>query len=265
MAVRTESLALLVVLAVEGCASLSPSRGSRGRPNAGWISHATRLPDRGRGWQVLRNDAQGGLHWGTSRVVSLVQQVARATTPSRGLIPLVVGDISALRGGQVPRHASHRAGRDVDLLFFARDGLSDVSLLTPEFVRYDRDGNSVQWPTPLRFDTSRNWDLVEAVVRAEGVGVTRIFVAAWIEQLLVTNARGRSRPAWVIDRAAELMHQPGDALPHDDHFHVRVACAPDERSAGCVDASPMWPWLSKDWEKGDSMSADDATILAALR
>jgi penicillin-insensitive murein DD-endopeptidase len=244
---------------------MSPARGSRGRPNSGWISHAERLRDRGRGWQVLRDDARGGQHWGTARIVSLVQQVARFSASSHGVVPLVVGDISALHGGQIPRHASHRAGRDVDLLFFARDGVTDASILTPEFVRYDREGNSVAWPTPLRFDTPRNWDLIEGVVRAEGVGVTRVFVASWLEQLLVANARSRARPAWVIDRAEQLMHQPGDALPHDDHFHVRVSCAPDERSAGCVDAAPMWPWLAKDWEKGDSVSADDDTVLAALR
>jgi penicillin-insensitive murein endopeptidase len=263
--VRTRSFALVVALALEGCASFSHLEGSRGRPNGGWVSRAVRLPDRGRGWQVLRDDAHGGQHWGTARVVSLVQQVARATSGPRNPVALVVGDLSAPRGGQVPRHASHRAGRDVDLLFFARDAVADAALLTPEFVRYDRDGNSVAWPTPLRFDAPRNWDLVEAVVRAEGVAVTRIFVAAWIEQLLVANARARARPGWVIERAEQLMHQPGDAAPHDDHFHVRVACSADERAAGCVDGAPMWPWLSKDWEKGDSLSADDATILAALR
>ncbi len=254
-----------MALALEGCASISNFTGSHGRPNSGWVSHGTRLADRGRGWQVLRDDAHGGQHWGTARIVSLVQQVARATSPSRSAVPLVVGDISAPRGGQVPRHASHRAGRDVDLLFFTRDAIANEPVLTPEFVRYDRDGNSVAWPTPLRFDTPRNWDLIEAVVRSEGVAIARVFVASWIEQLLVVNARERGRPAWVIERAEALMHQPGDALPHDDHFHVRVSCTADERAVGYVDGAPMWPWLAKDCEKGDSLSADDATILAARR
>ena len=261
---RPRTLGLLAALALEGCAWLSRTPGSRGRPAGGWISHAERLPDTGRGWRVLRDDARGGQHWGTARVVSMVRQVARSAAPSREVIPLVVGDISALRGGQVPHHASHRAGRDVDLLFFARDGVTNASVLTPEFVRYDRDGNSVAWPAPLRFDTPRNWDLVESVVRAEGVGVTRIFVATWLERLLVENARARARPAWVIDRAEQLMHQPGDSAPHDDHFHVRVLCTPDERTVGCVDGGPRWPWLDKDLDKGDSLSADDATLLTAL-
>ncbi len=258
------ALALLLVVAAPGCATMTRAPGSYGRPSRGWVSRAERLPDQGRGWRVLRDDAHGGQHWGTARVVSLVRQAARGAAVGRNAVPLVVGDISAPRGGQIPRHASHRAGRDVDLLFFARDALTNEPVVTPEFVRYDRDGNSVAWPAPLRFDTPRNWDLVESVVRAEGVGVTRIFVATWIEHLLVENARARARPAWVVERAEQLMHQPGDSAPHDDHFHVRVACSPDERAAGCVDWAPMWPWLEKDWEKGDSLSADDATVLAAL-
>lgn len=259
------ALATIVAVAVaSGCAWTSRVPGSRGRPGAGWIERAQRLPDTGRGWRVLRDDARGGQHWGTGRLVSLVRQVARATSPSRDAVPLVVGDISGPRGGQIPRHASHRAGRNVDLLFFARDALSNAPVLTPEFVRYDRDGSSVAGSLPLRFDTPRNWDLVESVVRADGVGVNRIFVAAWIERLLVENARARARPSWVIDRAELLMHQPGDSAAHDDHFHVRVACSPDERALGCGDWAPLWPWIDKDWEKGDSASADDATILASL-
>jgi len=256
---------LLALLALSGCTSaLSRAPGSYGRPSSGWLIGAARLPDRGRTWRVLRDDALGGQHWGTHRVVSMVEQVAHGACPSRDAIPLTVGDCSGLRGGQIPHHASHRAGRDVDLLFFARDAVTNAPVLTPEFVRYDREGNSLLWPVPLRFDAPRNWSLVESVVQARGVGVMRVFVAAWIERLLLTHARSVGRPGWVVQRAESLMHQPGDAAPHDDHFHVRVACTPDERAAGCVDGGPMWTWLEKDWEKGDSAPADDETILAAM-
>ena len=32
--------------------------------------------------------------------------------------------------------------------------------------------------------------------------------------------------------------QPGDSLPHDDHFHLRVACSPEEAQAGCSGGGP---------------------------
>lgn len=260
---RRALFALVLHLVVTGCAS-TLREGSLGRPSNGWLARGRRLADQGRTWRVLRNDAQGGHHWGTARLVSMVEQVARASSPSRDALPLTVGDLSDVRGGQIPHHASHRTGRDVDLLFFTRDAATDTPLLTPEFVHYDRDGNSVRWPVALRFDTARNWSIVEGVLQARGVGVMRIFVAAWIRQLLLAWARAQGRPAGLIERAERTMHQPGDSAPHDDHFHVRVACTPEERVAGCVDWGPMWPWIEKDWDKGDSAPADDDTVLAAM-
>ena len=38
-----------------------------------------------------------------------------------------------------------------------------------------------------------------------------------------------------ISRASEVLHQPSDAPPHDDHFHLRIRCTADERKADCVD------------------------------
>jgi penicillin-insensitive murein endopeptidase len=249
----------------QACASAWLDQGSRGRPGGGggWIQGARRLPDRGTGYRVLRDDALGGQHWGAGRLVTMVQRLGRSVG-GRGSVPLIVGDISARGGGQIPHHASHRGGRDVDLLFFAIDAVTGQRVVTPEFVRYDAAGDSVLWPVPLRFDTERNWDLVEAVVRADDVAVIRIFVARWIKQLLLDHARQRHRSAWVIERAEALLWQPGDSAPHDDHFHVRVACSPQERAHGCYDGGPLWSWLEKDWEKGDSAPADDATLLDAL-
>ena len=61
-----------------------------------------------------------------------------------------------------------------------------------------------------------------------------------------------------------MLAQPGDSAPHDDHFHVRVACTPAERVLGCQDGGPLWPWLDKDWEKGDATPLDDDALLALM-
>ena len=34
--------------------------------------------------------------------------------------------------------------------------------------------------------------------------------------------------------------QPSDSSPHDDHFHVRLYCAPDDLPYGCADRPPIW-------------------------
>jgi penicillin-insensitive murein endopeptidase len=40
----------------------------------------------------------------------------------------------------------------------------------------------------------------------------------------------------MVVRAAEIMQQPRGALPHDDHFHVRIACP--AHMSGCIENPP---------------------------
>lgn len=242
----------------------SPEGGSRGKPSTGWLAHGVRLPDRGPGFEALRTEAEGGLHFGTDRIVGMVRRAARAVMRDGVAVPMKVGDLSGLRGGHVTRHHSHRNGRDVDLLFFARDAATDRPVVTPGFVRYNRAGESVGVATPLRFDLARNWRLVEVLLQDQHVGVIRLFCAAWIRTLLLDHARRTGAPAWIVERAEQVLAQPGDSAPHDDHFHVRVSCTPGERQLGCSDGGPLWPWLDKDWEKSDSEPMDDDALLALM-
>jgi penicillin-insensitive murein endopeptidase len=50
----------------------------------------------------------------------------------------------------------------------------------------------------------------------------------------IEEARKLNEPAWLLERAESVLHQPTDSRPHDDHFHLRIRCTPEERSAGCV-------------------------------
>ena len=259
----------LAAHALAGCAHLlpgaaSPEGGSRGKPSTGWLAHGSRLPDRGPGFEVLRTEAEGGLHFGTDRIVGMVRRSARAMMRDGVAVPLKVGDLSGLRGGQVTRHHSHRNGRDVDLLYFTRDAATDRPVIAPGFVRYNRAGESIGTPTPLRFDLARNWRLIEALLQDPHAGVIRVFCAAWIKTLLMDHARRTGAPAWLVERAELVLSQPGDSAPHDDHFHVRVACTPSERALGCQDGGPLWPWLDKDWEKSDATPMDDDALLALM-
>jgi hypothetical protein len=53
--------------------------------------------------------------------------------------------------------------------------------------------------------------------------VARIFVAEPLRRQLLAYAIGiEERPA-LVTRAAQILGEPNDSLPHDDHFHVRIA------------------------------------------
>jgi penicillin-insensitive murein endopeptidase len=54
--------------------------------------------------------------------------------------------------------------------------------------------------------------------------VTHLFIAAPLRARLLAYADRIGAPAALRMRAAEAMQQPHGALPHDDHFHVRIGC-----------------------------------------
>src|SRR5688572_5627426 len=84
--------------------ALAPGlRGSIGMPHSGVQTEAVELPQRGEGFVRFR--PQSPTHWGNPRLVSAIQDVARAVlTKSPDTAPLVVGDLSGRYGGKIPRH-----------------------------------------------------------------------------------------------------------------------------------------------------------------
>jgi penicillin-insensitive murein endopeptidase len=223
------------------------------------------LASRGPGYQVFRSRDEGGQHFGTARLVHAIQHAASSVSRlAPGGVPLRVGDLSARTGGQIPHHRSHRTGRDADLLFFATDAQGH-SVPTPAFVRYDVNGRSLD-PAhqDLRFDVHRNWLLVASLVRDDSAGIVWIFCADRLRTLLLEHARSIGADEETIARAGELLHQPGDSAPHDDHFHIRVACMPDERARGCRDGGGLGWWLEHTFAKGDAAPLDDDAVLALL-
>ena len=65
----------------------------------------------------------------------------------------------------------------------------------------------------------------------------------------------------LVDAASEILHQPGDSLPHDDHLHLRIACPDADRLRGCVDKGPTRTWR----RRIDPDRPPEADLVAALR
>jgi penicillin-insensitive murein endopeptidase len=257
-----------VLSASAGCAHPAWSNGelapSFGSPSHGALLRGAALAPRGNGYEVFRTHEQGGEDFALPRVIEMVRSAASTVRrESPGGAPLRVGDMSSRRGGHIERHASHRNGRDADLLFFALDA-EGHSVPTPAFIRYDAHGVSMDAEHPLVFDVRRNWQLVESLAREPRFGVIWIFCASRLRTLLLAWAREHGRDPEIIARAEDLLRQPGDSAPHDDHFHVRVACTRPERTHGCRDGGPIWWWLEREWGKDDSAPSDDETVLTLL-
>lgn len=237
-------LPLLLAPLLSACSSvpspLAPGvHGSVGSPAFGVLTEATPLPDQGVGFRRLRPWSKR--QYGTPGLIRILTDAAARSTLVDGP-SLLVGDIAGPAGGPLSGHHSHRTGRDVDLLFFYTSP-GGVPVESPGFVRVGPDGLAeADGGVFVRFDVPRNWRLVRALLTSKEARVQWIFVVAHLEGLLIEYARALNEPPMLIWQAENALHQPGDSSPHDDHFHLRVACSDEESVAGCVTGAPWWPW-----------------------
>jgi penicillin-insensitive murein endopeptidase len=232
---------------------------SWGTHSHGALLGAVALPVEGDGYQVHRDWRARGR---TFAIEELVGGVTRAFARVEQVAPggrAYVGDLSLRRGGDSSLHRSHESGRDVDIFYYVADGegnpLSDV----PAMIHFADDGRATAWsagkagrrmrePLPdAHLDLRRTWALVASLLSDPIVEVQWIFVHRPIAELLLQEAdREKADPA-LVARAREILHQPTDASPHDDHMHVRVFCPAHSRAFGCVDKGPR-RWLKKRWK-----------------
>jgi penicillin-insensitive murein endopeptidase len=224
-----------------------PGSVSIGEPNEGKLLRGARLPQRGRGFYSNPKRPNAGAVYGTDETISVLTLAGADVDRQAPGATLYINDISLPEGGSIPHHGSHRVGRDADLLFFAFDGAGAVA--EPVCIPFDAGGKAV-WDRgtprdpsddePRVFDVRRNWLVVRSLVEDPDGNVQRIYVAEHIRTLLLSHAREAGAPAWTIERAGDLMCEPGP--PHDDHFHVRLFCTAEDYRLGCRDKWPLYPW-----------------------
>jgi penicillin-insensitive murein endopeptidase len=247
-----------------GCAEWQGSARSVGITNSGWLREGVSLPDRGLGF--VRARPGESTRFGSPEMVGAIERAAAAVNRAfPASAPLKVGDIAAPFGGEHERHASHRTGRDVDLTFFVTD--LDGRSLDGRAVAFDRHGVGRGADDALvRFDVARNWELVRTFLLDEQARVQWIFCSHGVKAMLLRYAARFETNPDAIARAADVLHQPSNGRPHDDHFHVRLLCSASDAVSGCRDHGPRWPWLRASLdERSVSATYDDATLLHAMR
>jgi len=275
---RRLSAAICLVLAGLGLAGC-PRHGlvddgtsiSYGPSNRGKLVNPARLPRSGDGYWMPPRWAERGLRYGTDELVEVLVYVGRRLDRDQSGMRMGVADLSPLRGGPSAWHHSHQTGRDVDLLFFATDAggapveLTDMPVFDetgtatlPSDVRDNPRTTQDESVREVRFDIARNWLLVRALIENPIAPVQYMFIADPLKQLMLDHARLASEPEALIQKASFLLHQPGDALPHDDHMHVRIFCAASDRMHGCSDRGALY-WTKKDY-KYDPVTRVTATV-----
>ncbi len=242
-----------------GCIySVSPTtlerQGSVGLPHRGILAGGEELPMEGTGYRFLRKDDR---HFAIPRLARVIRRAAESVSLERPGGTLVLGDLSTRTGGTLMPHFSHRSGRDADLLLYLT-ALDGTPVASPGFIHVGEDGLAVDPRTgrTYRFDIEREWLLIKALLEDPEAYVQWLFSNHRLNGQLLSWARARGESAALIARAESVLAEPHPGGAHDDHIHLRIACTPEDRAAGCLPSGPERPWFDK-IDEGDRVSRDE--------
>jgi penicillin-insensitive murein endopeptidase len=261
---KSVSAAMLcaVVGLVGGCAGVFGFDGtsdSGGWHAGGVLRHGAVLSKAGDGYVIPSPWRERQSNFGSDELVGSIVRATRAVARSYPGSVVSVGDLSRRGGGGSLEHKSHQNGRDVDIVYFGVSAKRRLQLPRGMMIHYDRFGRAVAWSPPqgtavpatpvpdIRFDTRRNWRLIRALLQDPEIEVQWIFVQRDLASRLMLQAVAEGEDPALLARASQIVRQPPDALPHDDHMHVRIYCDPDDRNLGCVDHGPQ-RWWKKRWK-----------------
>jgi penicillin-insensitive murein DD-endopeptidase len=202
-----------------------------------------------------------GRFYGTWQLVQLLERAARRVATRFPGARLSVGELSSKAGGDVDGHRSHESGRDADVGFFITRN-NGRPFAGGAFAPFDGQGHGLRPNQGLRFDDARNWELVSKLVDDSDARVQYIFVAHEIRQRLLREAARRRASAELVSRASAVLVEPTHGNPHRSHFHVRIYCAPADRSV-CLDVGPYWAWYPGT-PQAPRVSAPNPPLRAAL-
>lgn len=224
----------------------TPTSTSIGSPNDGRLEGGLALPAEGPGFVHNPRRTNEEARWGTVEMVGALERAAATVARELPGSRLVINDLGLPGGGPITHHGSHRAGRDVDVLFYLVDdqGNPRPSVGAP----LDRRGRGWDFgdlakredDVRLKIDAVRTWRFLQAVAEDPEAHLQRVFLAEHLRTILLDEAARRHALRSAIERVGEAACQP--EVPHDDHLHLRFFCTAEDIAAGCEDSYPIYPW-----------------------
>lgn len=190
-----------------------------GHPNQGYQLRAKKLSDTA---HLVVKKSSSKYRYAHPALVLMLRRSAKELARDSGGTKMLVGDLSREEGGPLYGHRSHQSGRDADVGFYAVNS-KGKSIQLDRFVKFASDGKAADG-SGLLFDDYRNWLLVQSWVTDTRAGLSHIFVSHGLRSRLLAYAARQPRFRRHVQRAAQLLKQPERGEPHDDHFHVRIAC-----------------------------------------
>ncbi|HJL15288.1 MAG TPA: penicillin-insensitive murein endopeptidase [Sandaracinaceae bacterium LLY-WYZ-13_1] len=219
---------------------------SIGGPRDGRLEGGVPLPASGPGFLSNPRRPNEEAFYGTVEMVQALVRAAAVVHEEMGG-ETMINDLGFEEGGPITHHGSHRAGRDVDVLFYLIDRDGEPMRSVGAFL--DRRGVGVDFKdlavrdddVVVRLDAPRTWRFVQALLEGpHGHLVQRIFVAEHLRTRLMRAAERSRAPEAIVERFGQITCQPG--APHDDHLHIRFYCTLEDLEHGCEDSPPIYGW-----------------------
>ena len=179
---------------------------------------------------ILPKQRDRALRYGSDQLVAMLHAAANELHRNSGR-RMWVGHLSRRGGGDIPYSVSHNSGRDADIAFCyrnaSREPVDPPGLLAVSSAGATNDAR-------LHFDAACTWQIVKALLQFDGAEPQYMFMAGSLEGMVTRHAMDLGEPAELIERAAQLIRQPGGrAAPHSDHLHLRVHCSERDIRGGC--------------------------------
>jgi penicillin-insensitive murein endopeptidase len=259
---RPSVATVLLAFTSVGCAGVFGFDGtseSVGWHSGGSLRHPSVLPHSGDAYAVPLPWRERQSNLGTDELVGTIVRATRAVAKMYPGSIAAIGDLSRRGGGGSVEHKSHQNGRDVDIFYYGVNAAGRSESPGRVMIHYDRLGRAIRWSPPkgivapaspvpdIRFDFKRNWHLVRALLRDPDVEVQWIFVQKDLGSRLIQQGAFEGEDPALLARASQIVRQPSDSEPHDDHMHVRFYCDPNDRILGCADRGPV-RWWKKRWK-----------------
>lgn len=225
-------------------ANMEPAQSvSVGYPNRGLLRYGVRVNDDKR---LLVKEGSTRTRHGTAELVRIIEHGAHEVAFRYPGARLTVGDLSRKTGGRFYPHKSHQSGRDVDLGFYMLSR-SKEPIQVHRFLSMNGKNVAFGQGEMYRFDSVRNWALIEALLSHPTIDVQHVFVVNSVKRSLLREAVRQSAAPETILKAKRVISQPRHGAPHRTHFHVRVFCADDDQPQ-CKDRPPFYAWHEKPGE-----------------
>ncbi|MEM1034306.1 MAG: penicillin-insensitive murein endopeptidase [Myxococcota bacterium] len=230
---------------------------SVGDTSHGHLVNGVRL-DESDALAILPRQKKRNLRHGTAQLVAALEHASRVLYRETGT-KLWVGNLGREHGGDIPWSVSHNSGRDADIAF-AYQNAAGRPVDPPDLVPLNEEG--LARGHRLRFDAARTWTIIRALLTTPDAEVQYLFMSSSLRRQVLEHATATGVSPALIQRAAEVVRQPGGAAPHDDHLHLRVFCRPRDMTGGCTHSGRPHPRAAALEATRDAAATRAASLLS---